>query len=120
MGMDYYYLCPFCSHLEQGAGIPFHECEKISYNRYRVQYRINTTMELMGGRVPVDTYHMYNNATEYEGETVMLAPASGFYSEKGYGSNEVRIAYVLDKAQLKRAIFVLGKALEQYPYRTNK
>jgi len=71
MGMDYYYLCPFCSHLEQGAGIPFHECEKISYNRYRVQYRINTTMELMGGRVPVDTYHMYNNATEYEGETVM-------------------------------------------------
>ena len=35
-------------------------------------------------------------------------------------ANEVRIAYVLDKAQLKRAIFVLGKALEQYPYRTNK
>jgi aspartate aminotransferase len=57
---------------------------------------------------------------QYEGETVMLAPASGFYSEKGHGANEVRIAYVLDKAQLKRAIFVLGKALEQYPYRTNK
>ena len=57
---------------------------------------------------------------QYEGETVMLAPASGFYSEKGHGANEVRIAYVLDKAQLKRAIFILGKALEQYPYRTNK
>ena len=57
---------------------------------------------------------------QYEGETVMLAPASGFYSEKGHGQNEVRIAYVLDKAQLKRAIFILGKALEQYPYRTNK
>jgi aspartate aminotransferase len=50
----------------------------------------------------------------------MLAPASGFYSGKGHGANDVRIAYVLDKAQLKRAIFVLGKALEQYPYRTNK
>jgi aspartate aminotransferase len=47
----------------------------------------------------------------------MLAPASGFYSEKGHGENEVRIAYVLDKAQLKRAIFILGKALEQYPGR---
>ena len=54
---------------------------------------------------------------QYEGETIMLAPASGFYSEAGYGENEVRIAYVLDKSQLKRAIFLLGKALEQYPGR---
>ncbi len=56
----------------------------------------------------------------YEGETVMLAPASGFYSEEGYGKDEVRIAYALDKADLKRAVFILGKALEQYPGRTNK
>ncbi len=56
----------------------------------------------------------------YEGETVMLAPASGFYSEEGYGKNEVRIAYALDKSDLKRAVFILGKALEQYPGRTNK
>ncbi len=54
---------------------------------------------------------------EYEGETIMMAPASGFYSEKGYGKNEVRIAYAIDKADLKRAIFLLGKALEQYPGR---
>ncbi len=54
----------------------------------------------------------------YEGETVMLAPASGFYSEEGYGKNEVRIAYALDKADLKRAVFILGKALEAYPGKT--
>lgn len=53
----------------------------------------------------------------YEGETIMMAPASGFYSEEGYGKNEVRIAYALDKADLKRAVFILGKALEQYPGR---
>ena len=47
----------------------------------------------------------------------MMAPASGFYSEEGYGKNEVRIAYAIDKADLKRAIFLLGKALEQYPGR---
>ena len=55
---------------------------------------------------------------EYEGETIMMAPASGFYSNEGYGKNEVRIAYAIDKADLKRAIFILGKALEQYPGRT--
>ena len=54
---------------------------------------------------------------EYEGETIMMAPASGFYSEDGYGKNEVRIAYAIDKQDLKRAIFLLGKALEQYPGR---
>lgn len=54
----------------------------------------------------------------YEGETVMLAPASGFYSEEGYGKDEVRIAYALDKSDLKRAVFILGKALEEYPGRT--
>ncbi len=57
---------------------------------------------------------------EYEGETIMLAPASGFYSEKELGHNEVRIAYVLEKKELKRAIKVLGKALEAYPGRTDK
>lgn len=54
----------------------------------------------------------------YEGETVMLAPASGFYSEEGYGKDEVRIAYALDKSDLKRAVYILGKALEEYPGRT--
>ena len=51
---------------------------------------------------------------EYEGATVMLAPASGFYSEPGLGKNEVRIAYVLEKEELKKAIRILGKAIETY------
>ena len=55
---------------------------------------------------------------EYEGETVMLAPASGFYTDPNKGRNEVRIAYVLNKEDLRRALFILGKALEAYPGRT--
>lgn len=54
----------------------------------------------------------------YEGETVMMAPAIGFYSTPGKGTNEVRIAYVLKKADLERALFLLEKALEAYPGRT--
>ena len=50
----------------------------------------------------------------YEGETVMMAPASGFYSTPGQGRNEVRIAYVLCKEDLQRALFILEKALEAY------
>ncbi|MBQ2293249.1 MAG: pyridoxal phosphate-dependent aminotransferase [Bacteroidaceae bacterium] len=51
----------------------------------------------------------------YEGETVMLAPAAGFYTTPGIGKNEVRLAYVLKKEDLVRALFVLRKALEAYP-----
>ena len=53
----------------------------------------------------------------YEGETVMMAPASGFYITPGAGKNEVRIAYVLKKEDLARALVVLRKALEAYPGR---
>ena len=51
---------------------------------------------------------------EYEGCTVMMAPATGFYTEPDLGKNEVRIAYVLNKEELKHALIVLGKALEAY------
>ena len=51
---------------------------------------------------------------DYEGETVMLAPASGFYSTPGLGKDEVRIAYVLNLDDLRRALVVLEKALEKY------
>ena len=54
----------------------------------------------------------------FEGETVMMAPASGFYTTPGVGRDEVRIAYVLKKNDLFRALFVLQKALEAYPGRT--
>ena len=55
----------------------------------------------------------------YEGETVMMAPASGFYTTPGAGKNQVRIAYVLKKEDLQRALVVLKKALEQYPGRVD-
>ena len=48
---------------------------------------------------------------------VMMAPAAGFYTTPGSGKNEVRIAYVLKKEDLTRALFVLRKALEAYPGR---
>ncbi|MGN0062242.1 MAG: pyridoxal phosphate-dependent aminotransferase [Alloprevotella sp.] len=55
---------------------------------------------------------------DYEGETVMMAPGAGFYTTPGAGRDEVRIAYVLKKEDLLRALFVLEKALEAYPGRT--
>ena len=48
------------------------------------------------------------------GETVMMAPAQGFYSRPGLGKNQVRMAYVLEINSLKRALMVLEKALEAY------
>ena len=55
---------------------------------------------------------------EYEGQTVFMAPASGFYTTPGLGKNEVRLAYVLKKSDLAKALKVLAKALEAYPGRT--
>jgi aspartate aminotransferase len=55
----------------------------------------------------------------YNKETVMLAPATGFYSTPGAGTNEVRIAYVLNKADLKNALTCLAEALKVYPGKTN-
>ncbi len=54
----------------------------------------------------------------YEGGTVMMAPASGFYTTPGAGRNEVRIAYVLKKEDLVTALHILKKAIEAYPGRT--
>ncbi|MDT0608415.1 pyridoxal phosphate-dependent aminotransferase [Croceitalea rosinachiae] len=47
-------------------------------------------------------------------ETVMVAPAGGFYATEGLGINQIRIAYVLDKKQLVRAVKILKKGLQQY------
>lgn len=55
---------------------------------------------------------------DYEGETVFMAPASGFYTTPGMGKDQVRMAYVLKKEDLARAMTVLRKALEVYPGRT--
>jgi Aspartate/tyrosine/aromatic aminotransferase len=54
---------------------------------------------------------------EYNNQTVMVAPASGFYSTPGSGKNEVRIAYVLKIDDLKNAMETLAEALKVYPGR---
>jgi aspartate aminotransferase len=54
----------------------------------------------------------------FEGQTVMMAPANGFYSTKGAGQQEARIAYVLNKDSLRNAVVVLREALKVYPGRT--
>ena len=73
-------------------------------------------------RLPVDDSEKFCawclSEFDYEGETVMMAPASGFYTTPDAGRNEVRIAYVLNKDDLRRALVVLQKALESYPGRT--
>ncbi|QNM86599.1 pyridoxal phosphate-dependent aminotransferase [Polaribacter pectinis] len=48
-------------------------------------------------------------------ETVMVAPASGFYSTPGEGKNQIRMAYVLNENDLKRSVEILAEALKQYP-----
>lgn len=54
---------------------------------------------------------------EYEGQTVMMAPANGFYSTKGAGLQEARIAYVLNQESLRNAVKCLEEALKVYPGR---
>ena len=72
-------------------------------------------------RLPVDDAEKFCawclSDFDYEGETVMLAPAAGFYTTPGAGKDQVRIAYVLNKEDLARALVVLKRALEGYPGR---
>ncbi len=58
------------------------------------------------------------NEFSYEGATIFMAPASGFYTTPGRGRNEVRLAYVLCKEDLAKALKVLEEALKAYPGRT--
>ena len=55
----------------------------------------------------------------YNNQTVMLAPASGFYETKGLGKNEVRLAYVINNEDIDQAMDCLEEALKAYPGRTN-
>lgn len=67
-GMDYYYLCPYCKSLEQGAPIFRHQCREVSWNRYKVAYDPNISD--FNGKLMEASVHMYNNATKYEGNAV--------------------------------------------------
>ncbi len=72
-------------------------------------------------RLPVDDTDKFAQwlleEFEYKNQTVMVAPASGFYSTPGLGKNEVRIAYVLKIDDLKNAMMILAEALKVYPGR---
>jgi aspartate aminotransferase len=73
-------------------------------------------------RLPIDNSDTFCQwlleSFEFENQTVMLAPATGFYSTPGSGTNEVRLAYVLNKEALKNAMICLEKALKVYPGKT--
>lgn len=73
-------------------------------------------------KLPVDDADRFSQwlleEFEHKNQTVMLAPASGFYSTPGSGKNEVRIAYVLKIEDLKNAMESLAQALVKYPGRT--
>ena len=72
-------------------------------------------------RLPVDDADKFCqwclSEFEYEGQTIFMAPASGFYTTPGMGKKEVRMAYVLNKEELGKAMTVLRHALEAYPGR---
>lgn len=55
---------------------------------------------------------------EFNGETVMVAPAAGFYSTPSVGLNQVRIAYVLSKEELIKAVHILKEAIQEYNQRS--
>ena len=80
----YYYLCPFCRNLEQGVGLSAHWCKKISWNQYRIFYDPN--IKKYNGYMDY-SYHMYNNETIYEGETV--TPVTHLTE-----NNYIRVGYV--------------------------
>jgi len=70
-------------------------------------------------RFPVDDAEKFCQwlleSFSFEGQTVMMAPANGFYSTPGAGKNEARIAYVLNQDALRKAVDCLRVALEEYP-----
>ncbi|MCR5753908.1 MAG: InlB B-repeat-containing protein, partial [Acetatifactor sp.] len=82
-GLWYYYLCPHCNTLEQGANFAAHKCKQISWNMYQVVYDANA--EQVGGYMDA-SYHMYNNEKTYEGETVEASTrlTKNAYSRIGY------------------------------------
>lgn len=74
-------------------------------------------------RLPIDNSDTFCQwlleSFSHNGQTVMMAPATGFYSTPGAGVNEVRLAYVLNKEDLKNSVICLKEALKVYPGKTN-
>ncbi|MEO6166846.1 MAG: pyridoxal phosphate-dependent aminotransferase, partial [Chitinophagales bacterium] len=75
-------------------------------------------------RLPIDDSDKFCQwlleSFSYNNQTVMLAPATGFYATQGLGMNEVRLAYVLNNNDMQKAFECLRKALEEYPGRSKR
>lgn len=73
-------------------------------------------------RMPIDDSDRFCQwlleSFQFENQTVMLAPATGFYSTPGAGKNEIRLSYVLNVEDLKKSVKILEEALKVYPGRT--
>lgn len=82
--VDYYYLCPWNNNLEQGVTLGAHYCKEVSWNQYRVAYDPNVENDYSG--YMEESIHMYNNATEYEGNPVTPAThlTKNTYTRIGY------------------------------------
>lgn len=108
-----------------------------TYNEYveRRKFLIDEINKIPGCYTPIPMGAFYtvvklpvDNADDFcqwclrdfdlDGETIFMAPASGFYTTPGMGHDEVRMAYVLNKADLARAMKILSEALKAYPGRT--
>ena len=108
-----------------------------TYNEYveRRKFLIDEINKIPGCYTPIPMGAFYtvvklpvDNADDFcqwclsdfdlNGETIFMAPASGFYTTPGMGHDEVRMAYVLNKADLARAMKILSEALKAYPGRT--
>jgi len=81
LSLAYYYLCPWCTHLEQGCELMHHVCKSISANQYSVRYHAN----FGNGSMP-KSVHMYNNAAEYEGKKIVPQKTLSLnrYTRAGY------------------------------------
>ncbi|MDR2520589.1 MAG: pyridoxal phosphate-dependent aminotransferase [Bacteroidales bacterium OttesenSCG-928-I14] len=109
------------------------EYMKNVYNEYleRRNFIVNTLNQIPGVYSPTPMGAFYTIARlpvndtdkfcewclsdfEYNGQTIFMAPASGFYTNPTLGKNEVRIAYVLKKEELQNAMLILEKALKKY------
>ncbi len=84
MDYGYYYVCPINGHIENTYGDLRHDCKAISYNQYKVKYNVNTTNLFYGEMA--DSFHMYNNATEYRGQriTPITRLSQNVYQRTGY------------------------------------
>ncbi len=108
----------------------FKEVQKEYKNRRDIMYKELKSIDGVVLELPMGAFYMVvklpvKDSEHYarwlleefnhNNETVMVAPAGGFYSTEGLGNDEIRLAYVLEKQKLKKAMEILKKSLEIYP-----